>query len=145
MRHSRSVSRAPLWLNSLGAAILLACGSRSPLEESGDFDPDVEDETDGSPAQGGSGAAPGDNGGNGPTPGTNGGAGGTAATGETLPECVLGPPRASPQASEFECNWVVRNRCYERRIEACACACPRDRDSTCVSGSPGLEVGVACS
>jgi hypothetical protein len=139
------VSRASLRLLSLLAAILVACGSRSPLEESGDFDPDAQDETDGSPANGGSGATPSDNGGSGPAPAANGGTGGTAAAGDTLPECVLGPARTSPQVSDVECNWVVSDRCYERRIEACACACPRDRNSTCVSGSPGREVGVACS
>ncbi|MET0412566.1 MAG: hypothetical protein ABW217_14785 [Polyangiaceae bacterium] len=137
------MSRASLWLISLAAAILVACGSRSPLEESGDFD--SEDETDDSPANGGSSAAPSDNGGSGPAPGTNGGAGGSAGAGDTLPECVLGPARASPQASDVECNWVVSDRCYERRIEACACACPRDRNSNCVSGLPDREVAVTCS
>lgn len=142
MRHSRSVSRAPLRFISLAAAFLVACGSRSPLEESGDFAPDGDDEMDGAPANGGSGATPSDNGGS-PAPGTNGGSGGSA--GDALPECVLGPSRSSSQAGDIECNWVVNDRCYERRIEACACACPRDRNSTCVSGSPGYEVGVACS
>jgi hypothetical protein len=42
------------------------------------------------------------------------------------------------------CNWVVDDRCYEQRVAACACACPRDRNSTCISGSPGTEVDVAC-
>jgi hypothetical protein len=145
VRHWRSVSRTTLWIISLAAAYFVACGSRSPLEESGDLDPDTQDETEGTPANGGSGATPSANGGSGPAPATNSGTGGTAATGETLPECVLGPARASQEAGDVECNWVVGDRCYERRIEACACACPRDRNSTCVSGSPGREVGVACS
>lgn len=147
MRQSRPVSRASIRFTLLAALLLVACGSRSPLEASSDLDPDAEHENENVdlPANGGSGATPSGNGGSGPAPDANGGSGGTSPPGDALPECVLGPPRASPQASGAACNWVVSERCYERRVEACACACPRDRNSTCVSGSPGLEVGVACS
>src|SRR5690606_600059 len=61
--------------------------------------------------------------------------GSTGGFDSTLPlgECVEGwfP-------SQGDCPWLAGNgRCYATKAEACACVCPRDRSSTCVSGLPG--------
>jgi hypothetical protein len=133
-----------VWPRVLGVFLIAGgcvagCGSRSPLDDGSAADADDEGAPP-PPATGGSGAAPDPS-----SPG--GGNAGTSSTNpsqDALPECVLGPVRAEAEAAGVECNWLVGDRCYERRIAACACACPRDRDSTCVSGSPGFQVGVAC-
>lgn len=60
-----------------------------------------------------------------------------------LGECVLGY-RETWQAP---CPWVAERRCYATREMACNCACPRDRDSQCVSGFAGgqdAHVPVLC-
>lgn len=135
------MSRATLWLGSLVAACLLACGSRGPLEIEGDVGDDTtEPDEVQSPATGGSGSSPE------PDDGVSGNAGTSSTPSmppsqDPLPECVLGPPRVT---AGDECSWLVADRCYEERIAACACACPRDRNSTCISGSPGREVTVTC-
>jgi hypothetical protein len=43
------------------------------------------------------------------------------------------------------CPWIAEGRCYDTKEEACACICPRDRKSFCVSPSPGERVDVTCS
>jgi hypothetical protein len=60
-----------------------------------------------------------------------------------LGECVLG----YRETWEMPCAWVADSRCYATREMACNCACPRDRDSQCVSGfagGPDAHVLVAC-
>ena len=62
-----------------------------------------------------------------------------------LGECTLGP--AENRAVDDPCPWVADDRCYETREMACNCACPRSRDSQCVSGfadGPDGHVWVAC-
>ena len=39
---------------------------------------------------------------------------------------------------EADCPWLGSDElCYATKADACACVCPRDRTSTCVSGLPG--------
>jgi hypothetical protein len=62
-----------------------------------------------------------------------------------LGECKLG---FSVFGTGKACAWVTDNRCYDTREMACNCACPRDRDSQCVSGfgdGPDGRVLVECS
>jgi hypothetical protein len=47
-----------------------------------------------------------------------------------LGDCKLGTLRPSSDP----CPWVFDNRCYDTRDMACNCACPRSRDSLCLSG-----------
>ena len=49
---------------------------------------------------------------------------------------------------ERDCNWVVEDICYEDKLDACACACPKGTVSTtCSSGFPQQDgrVPVYCS
>lgn len=61
-----------------------------------------------------------------------------------LPPCELGPTRSEARRAGVRCRWLFEDRCYEERIAACACACPRDRNSTCVSGQQDTAVRVRC-
>jgi len=60
-----------------------------------------------------------------------------------LGECVEGWP-----VYEGECPWEGSDHlCYATKEAACACLCPRDTNSTCVSGLPGGpddHVAVSC-
>ena len=61
-----------------------------------------------------------------------------------LGECELGPRVFS---SNEPCGWLADERCYDTREMACNCACPRDRDSQCLSGfdeGPDGHVQVDC-
>jgi hypothetical protein len=62
-----------------------------------------------------------------------------------LGECDLGfDPGNQP---ERPCDWIAEGLCYDSKIAACACVCPRDRHSYCVSDffvSPGLQTPVSC-
>jgi hypothetical protein len=50
---------------------------------------------------------------------------------EALPPCELGRPRSG----SGRCKFVYENRCYDKALEACACACPADRtDTFCAQG-----------
>jgi hypothetical protein len=63
-----------------------------------------------------------------------------------LGECTLGPAENGTTANP--CPWVADDRCYETREMACNCACPRSRNSRCVSGfesGPDGHVWVACN
>jgi len=61
----------------------------------------------------------------------------------TLPECKLG----SPPASGTPCDFTTGDLCYETKIKACACACPRRTGTVCSSGFPNSlgRVVVSCS
>ena len=62
-----------------------------------------------------------------------------------LGDCTLGP--AENRAADDPCPWVADDRCYQTREMACNCACPRSRNSQCVSGfadGPDGHVWVAC-
>jgi hypothetical protein len=73
--------------------------------------------------------------------GASGGASGggrNGAGGSTpLDECRKGAP-ATSNPEQF-CPWVgfKDELCYVTKEAACACACPRDRASTCISSLPG--------
>lgn len=61
-----------------------------------------------------------------------------------LEECQLGFERGGD--TTVPCNWTFDSRCYATKAEACACACPRRKASTCVSGFPSDDgmVEVSC-
>lgn len=106
---------------------LVACGGNVSGGSSSEADPEPEPAAD---EVSDPGAGPGPSGG--PNADTD------------LGECVLGP-----KASEVgvECAWVTGNRCYAERAMACNCACPRGRNSQCVSGfegGPFSRVWVSC-
>jgi hypothetical protein len=63
-----------------------------------------------------------------------------------LGDCMAGFDQF--EEPERDCNWVVEDRCYEDKLEACACACPGGTAvSTCSSGFPQQNgrVPVYCS
>lgn len=123
-----------MWRLVTGSARLLpllllaaACGG---VVEGGSQDPD-EGTPDSSPSNSESQASPGtDN----PDADTD------------LGECTLGP--VENRSTNKPCAWVADKRCYESREMACNCACPRSRNSQCVSGfesGPDGHVWVACN
>lgn len=62
-----------------------------------------------------------------------------------LGDCTLGRPEL--QGFDQPCAWVAEDRCHDTREMACNCACPRERDSQCVSGfeaGPHGRVWVSC-
>ncbi len=63
-----------------------------------------------------------------------------------LGECMAGFDR--DEEPDRDCNWLVEDRCYEDKLDACACACPGGTAvSTCSSGFPEKNgrVPVYCS
>ena len=60
-----------------------------------------------------------------------------------LPDCKPGAP---PQAGHA-CEFLTGGLCYETKLNACACACPRKTGSVCISGFPNPQghVVVTCS
>lgn len=115
------------WLYGLGLCALVACGGRvveAPPDGSGS---NIDEEPSVTPS------------------------GGKSSTGSdgfpmhALPECKPGFPRSDSTRS---CDWVsASGSCFATKTEACACTCPRDRDSVCVSGffdGPGSATKVAC-
>lgn len=49
-----------------------------------------------------------------------------------LPECQLGE---DPDTNSLRpCSFVVAGRCYEKKIDACACACAAMSGTLCLSG-----------
>jgi hypothetical protein len=78
-------------------------------------------------------------GGSGGAPATGGaagrGEGGHFGDPTPLEACELG---FSPQEQPARrCPWIADGRCYETKEKACACICPVDRVTTCISGFPG--------
>jgi hypothetical protein len=67
--------------------------------------------------------------------------GGWDFSSQPLPPCVLGNP-ASFAAS---CSYLVDGRCYAKKLDACACACPADHDSVCISDFPSNDAPVQVS
>ena len=71
--------------------------------------------------------------------GASGGGGNGSAGGPTTPlgECKKGVPATNDP--EQLCPWVgfKDKLCYDTKELACACACPRDKRSTCISSLPG--------
>lgn len=63
--------------------------------------------------------------------------------GVLLPGCEKGfDASAEP---ERPCNWLAKGLCYEDKLAACACVCPRDSSATsnCSSGFPVEDGQVA--
>jgi hypothetical protein len=101
-----------------GLLLLAACGGRTVEDGSGEGE-----------GEGGAGGAGGAGAG-----GTGGrGGSGTGGPKTPLPQCVLGDP---PFESAL-CPWMAEQRCYLTKEAACACICPTDRPSYCISGLPG--------
>lgn len=62
-----------------------------------------------------------------------------------LPACELGFSIEERDAFQA-CSFVFEDRCYETKVAACACACPDQAGTTCISGFPQFdgEVPVSC-
>lgn len=106
------------------AALVLACGGNV---EGGDGErPEgAEAEAKGGSAAPGGGGAGEDEKGAGEEPGDL-----------RLEECELGFPL---EEAEGPCNWLAKNRCYETKLAACSCVCPRTGPSVCSSAFYGGE------
>lgn len=64
--------------------------------------------------------------------------GGASGTGTDLPACVEGR-----EPDTGTCPWLGSDGlCYDDKLSACACSCPRDRDSVCSSGLPGGDYSM---
>lgn len=62
----------------------------------------------------------------------------------TLGECKLGFRSGE---EDRPCTWLAEARCYETKVAACDCICPRDVPSLCLSdfpGGEGSETNVTC-
>src|SRR5688572_15648651 len=99
--------------------LAVACGGRT------DEDDEVGDSNEPGPS------APDEDAGNNSEPPPSGGV--------ALPGCEKGfDKKKEPYRS---CNWVAKGYCYEDKLEACACVCPRDTSvtSNCASGFPAED------
>jgi hypothetical protein len=120
----------------------VACGGRT-LEETlpGEGTGGASSATMGSAGTGGRGGT-----------GGLGTRGSTGATGSPdyfngltdLPPCNLGTPLSQ---SAGDCPWYFTGRCYDTKIDACACACPNRSGTSCISGFPDADgkVVVVCN
>jgi hypothetical protein len=75
------------------------------------------------------------------------GAGGGFQT-TPLGECKPGFPRRDSSPTR-PCAWIAEDLCYDIKLAACACICPRDRPSFCISNSgdrsnPNSMIEVQC-
>jgi hypothetical protein len=80
--------------------------------------------------------------------GSRGGSGGQAPVApvdtSALPECELGFPRFE---TDQGCQYTYESLCYDTPQAACACACPRGGESSCVIGgflNPDEPQSVSC-
>jgi len=78
-----------------------------------------------------------------PTTGATG-TGSTPNEGTPLGACV--PGFARYENLDKPCNWLADELCYDTKDQACACICPRDKKSLCLSGFPveGSATKVSC-
>jgi hypothetical protein len=112
----KTAQRLQIGLSMLGVAGLLACGGRAIVDQD--------------PVGGGAGPSK-------PAP-TSTGKGSTTRPGTTLPshelaECVVGFDHE--QNPTLPCRWLTEfGMCFDDTEAACACICPRDRDSVCSHG-----------
>jgi hypothetical protein len=120
----------------IGAAVLtvVGCGGR------------VIDETESAPHRDSGSPNATSNPNNPSNPGNTGKSGGSdqfVGSSTPLPDCELG----SPPTTGAECAFLTSGRCYDTKIKACACACPRRTGTVCGSGFPNSEgrVVVSCS
>lgn len=107
----------PVWLAVVVLAGVSACGG---VVETRDPIPD--------PTGSGGGAGASNAGG-----GSAGSLGGPTVD---LPECKKGRPVDSSGDTFPNCPYLHDSRCYDTKLDACACACAKLRDSTCSSGFP---------
>ncbi|RYZ07247.1 MAG: hypothetical protein EOO73_12835 [Myxococcales bacterium] len=116
----------PSLLTSLFLVLLVSCGG---VVERSSRDREVDDPAAPAPTE---------------LPSEDEPAGGIDPNADTaLGECELG----FPETYSKPCAWVAEDRCYDSRKMACNCACPRDRDSQCLSNfanGPDGHVWVAC-
>lgn len=88
-----------------------------------------------------------DPGGGSPSVGGNDGSGGGGSLDgqATLGPCVEG--FLYVENPSLQCNWLAEGRCYDEKLDACACICPRRGSSTCLSGfygGDGSATRVSC-
>ncbi len=117
------VARTITWL---GFVLVVACGGKT----------DREEKPDGTESPGGSGTA---------ASGAGGSGQGALDAGDSLGVCSGGFDR--DDAVGRHCNWVAGGRCFEDKLDACSCACPKGVSTTsCYSGWPAEdgEVVVYC-
>jgi len=134
MRYTPWVLKVSRWVRlttlvvGVGAVSGVACGGRSETSP----DEDESTRTDGSSGSGDPTAT-----------GNNDDDGDGLDDDLELGECVKGWP-----VYEADCPWLGSNNlCYATKADACACLCPRDTRSTCVSGLPGGpndQTAVSC-
>jgi hypothetical protein len=92
-------------------------------------------------APAGGGGSPGSGSGSGADPGSGSGArsgSGGAGNGQT-PLGACSPGFSYAENPDLPCNWLADGRCYEEKLDACACICPRRAGTTCISGFYGGE------
>lgn len=60
-----------------------------------------------------------------------------------LPECHLGPE----EAVSARCAYAAGGRCYDTKLDACACVCKKRSGTTCRDGFPDRHdtAQVTCS
>jgi hypothetical protein len=99
---------------SVGVLVLaIGCGGRSQSREADDGSALGEGDDDGEPkGNAGPDTAPGDE--------------------VSLPGCELGERDLGERGSD--CLWLADGRCYQDKLEACACICPPGTGSVCSSG-----------
>lgn len=113
-----------MWLRAAGVSVVIGIGACGGVVERESKEGPQAPPDDPAPAQAAS---------------DPGGAGWDAAT--PLDSCMTGFVRE--EAPDRPCNWVVGDRCYEEKLEACACACPDGTAvSTCSSGFPEPDGAV---
>lgn len=122
-------------------ALSLGCGARAFPSDLGDDDDQLAigqggsglGGTGGSGGSGGSGGTGGSGGSGGSGSGGNGGSGAVDPfefRTTTLPACTLGFTWQS--GDDRACKYRLSGRCYNDEVSVCACACPREGNSTCV-------------
>ena len=112
------------WIRWVTVALVLAgCGGR--IDEGGDDGAGPSDHP--SSSSGGGDDEPSDDPDE-PTEPSDGGV--------SLPGCEMGFDASAER--DRPCNWLAKGLCYEDKLAACACVCPRDSSATsnCSSGFP---------
>ena len=119
-----------LWIGSLGS---VACGGRV-IEQPGDDDDSSAPAPTPTSASGSAGAPA--------KPGT-----GTPFPTQDLGLCEQGFDRARNPSRP--CHWLTKSgQCFDDKDRACACICPQDGESLCVSGfddGPNSATLVRCN
>lgn len=123
----RPRSNDGIWvLLCAGAIAALGCGGKAEGGSDG-----TDDDGSNSPAATPSASASGAK--------SDAGAPSTPWQGTPLGPCVLG----EEQGKATECRYYAEGRCYAKKLDACACICPRDKETTC-SSSFDVPTRVLC-